>query len=248
MNARGGYDYLTGISAFSSGVRAHQGREIVRAVFERPVPWEVGFDRVEQTLSDESVESVSLCSVELRCNRPYSTDGFDAFNARYVERLLSMGVLTKGDDNSVGRTNVAQTDHSPDEQSMYAFSFIRNASTNRSLSFVIAGGGEVQGGTISPDTIVRYGETTEDAMLDKASFVLKVMEKRLEGLGLAWSDARSINVYTKHPIDGPVVHLIHDRIGEAGQHGIHRYYTAPPVEGIEFEMDVKGPTWEVALS
>jgi hypothetical protein len=246
-NTDGHYDFLTGIPAFSSGVRAHDGYDVVRAVFERPLPWATGFDRVERHFESEGLSNASLCSVELRCPRPYSSGGFDAFNETYVERLLSMGVFEKGTPTPVGRTNVAPVDHTPETQSMYAFSYVRPATTEREISFVIAGGGEVRGGTIDETTIVRYGDVTEAGMIEKATFVLDVMERRLRELDLAWADARTVNVYTKHPVDGAVSGLIDQRVGDTSLHGVHRYRTAPPVEHIEFEMDVKGPTWELAL-
>tara|TARA_A100001037_G_C15075237_1_gene601383 strand:- start:185 stop:943 length:759 start_codon:yes stop_codon:yes gene_type:complete len=245
-NPNGHYDFLTGISAFSSGVRAHAGFEIVRVVFERPVFWSDGFDIVERALDGNGSPSTSLCSIELRCSEPYSAGGFDDFNETYVERLLSMGVFERGQPNPVGRTNVAPIDRAPDQQSMYAFSYTREATTDRAVSFVIAGGGEVRGGEINDQTIVRYGETTPDAIEEKASFVLMVMEKRLNGLGLEWSHVRDVSVYTKHPIDSGVRTLISEQVGSTSLHGIHLYRTAPPVEHIEFEMDVKGPTWQEA--
>lgn len=244
----GHYDFLTGIPAFSSGIRAHDGFEVVRATFSRPVPWVEGFDRIERHFESESLTASALCSIELRCPKPYSADGFDTFNETYVERLLSMGVFEHGGTNPVGRTNVAPVEHAPSTQSMYAFSYVRPSTQPSGASFVIAGGGEVAGAAINDQTIVRYGDVSEDALVDKATFVLDVMEKRLGGLGLTWSEARAINVYTKHPVDGLVADLITSRVGDAALHGIHRYHTAPPVEHIEFEMDVKGPTWELALS
>ena len=247
INERGHYDYVTGIPAFSSGVRAHTGYEIVRAVFERPLPWSQGFDAIERHFERDGGSSTDLCSIELRCPSPYTAGGFDSFNETYVQRLLSMGVFESGEENPVGRTNVAPVQHAPGEQSMYAFSYVRPSTTERAASFVIAGGGEVRGGTIDSETIVSYGDVSEDGMMAKASFVLEVMSKRLECLGLSWSDARTVNVYTKHNIEGRVERLIEARVGETGVHGIHLYRTAPPVEHIEFEMDVKGPTWELAL-
>ena len=244
----GCYDFLTGIPAFSSGVCAHEGFEIVRAVFEQPLPWKAGFDRVERELDAQSISHASLCSVELRCPEPYSADGFDAFNAFYVERLVAMGVFESGSDNPVGRTNVAPIGFPVAEQCVYAFSYVRPATTDRAISFVIAGGGEVRGAKIGPDTIVSYSDVSGAGMTRKATFVLDVMEKRLTGLDLSWGDVRQINVYTKHPVDGVVSGLVKDRVGSAFVHGVHRFHSAPPVEAIEFEMDVKGATWEVALS
>lgn len=243
----GCYDYLTGIAAFSSGVRVQDGYEVVRCTFPRVVPWRSGFDTAEATLASNGVAPAALCAVELRCERPYSADGFDAFNETYVERLLSMGVFAKGDDNPVARTNVAPVRQAPDEQGMFAFSFVRPSTVDRGPSFVIAGGGEVRGGAINETTIVRFGETSDDAIGEKATFVMDVMEKRLTGLGLAWADARTVNVYTRHATPVAVQAALADRMGSAVVHGVHYYDTAPPVTDIEFEMDVKSPTWEQAL-
>ena len=246
-NPSGGYDFLTGISAYSSGVRSREGYEIIRAVFGDVVPWRQGFDRVEKQLADEGVSMRALCSVELRCSKPYSSDGFDAFNEAYVERLRAMGVLNRDEDNSVGRTNVAPLKHAPSEQSIFAFSYTRPVANEGQTSFIISGGGEVRGSAITSDTIVRYGETSADAIEEKVLFVLDVMEKRLTGLGLSWSDARMINVYTKHPVDGLVTEAILKCAGSSGLHGLHLFPTVPPVVNIEFEMDVKGPAWVLAL-
>ncbi len=244
----GHYDFLPGIPAFSCGVRAHEGFEIVRAVFANLVPWQEGCDLLGRHLASAGLEPPALCSVELRCSRPYSARGFDAFNETYIGRLLSMGVFRKDEINPVGRTNVSPVAHAPDEQSMYAFSYTRPATADAKPSFVIAGGGEVRGGSIDPDAIVRYGDVSEAGVLEKAAFMLDVMEKRLEGLALTWDDVRTVNVYTKHEFDESVSKLVDKRVGIGSLHGIHRYRTAPPVEHIEFEMDVKGPVWELALA
>lgn len=46
-------------------------------------------------------------------------------------------------------------------------------------SFVIAGGGDMRGGEGSlPERIVRYGETSSEAMRDKLRYVVAEMEQR----------------------------------------------------------------------
>jgi hypothetical protein len=209
----GGFDFLSGIAAFSSGVMAHEENEIVRAVLPGVIPWAQGFDRIEQHLASEHINPSSLCAIELRCPEPYSSDGFDAFNETYVDRLMSIGVFAKGEPNSVGRTNVAPVEYAPKEQGMLAFTYTRPITVRGRRSFVIAGGGEVRGGAINSDTIVRFGETSPAALTEKAEFVMDVMEKRLAGFGLSWADTRAINVYTKHPIEGPVLQSLRKRIG-----------------------------------
>jgi hypothetical protein len=164
-----------------------------------------------------------------------------------VERLISIGVFAEGELNPVGRTNVAPVEHAPDHQGMLAFSYTRPITVEGRRSFVIAGGGEVRGGAINSGSIVRFGEVSSSALVEKADFVMDVMEKRLAGFDLSWEHCRTINVYTKHPIEGPVLESLRRRVGEASIHGIHLYNTAPPVIDIEFEMDVKGPAWELTL-
>ena len=246
-HAPGGFDFLSGIAAFSSGVIAHDEKEIVRVILPDIVPWAEGFDRIEKHLESENVVPASLCAIELRCPKPYSSDGFDTFNERYVERLISIGVFAEGELNPVGRTNVAPVEHAPDHQGMLAFSYTRPITVEGRRSFVIAGGGEVRGGAINSGSIVRFGEVSSSALVEKADFVMDVMEKRLAGFDLSWEHCRTINVYTKHPIEGPVLESLRRRVGESSIHGIHLYNTAPPVIDIEFEMDVKGPAWELTL-
>ena len=46
-NARGGYRFLTGIPAFSSGAAAMPGFEVVRVTLNHPLPYRSGFDAID---------------------------------------------------------------------------------------------------------------------------------------------------------------------------------------------------------
>jgi hypothetical protein len=48
----GGYRFMPGISAFSCGVVATAGWEIVHATLAAPVPWREGFARIDRHLSE----------------------------------------------------------------------------------------------------------------------------------------------------------------------------------------------------
>ena len=48
----GGYRFLPGIPAFSSGVVAQPGWEIVHATLTAPVPWREGFARIDRQLRE----------------------------------------------------------------------------------------------------------------------------------------------------------------------------------------------------
>ena len=54
-DAPGGYRFLPGIPAFSSGVVAQPGWEIVHATLIQPVPWREGFARIDFLVPPDAV-------------------------------------------------------------------------------------------------------------------------------------------------------------------------------------------------
>jgi len=74
----GGYRYIPGIRAFSSGVVATSGWEIVHATLAAPVPWRDGFARIDRHLREAGRPRAALCGIELRSPAPFSFSGFDA--------------------------------------------------------------------------------------------------------------------------------------------------------------------------
>jgi hypothetical protein len=241
----GGYRFLPGIAPYSGGVVSAPGFEVVHATLRRPLPYRRGFDRVERHLAAEGRTRSALCGVELRSPEPFTFDGFAAFNAGYARILEAWGLFVEG-VNPVARTNVAPEADPPVEPMLYGFSYMRPVSHASPPTFVVAGAGELPEGVLSPEAIVRGGETSAGAIAEKAAFVLGLMESRLHGLGAGWAQVTAIDVYTIHPIDRLLPESILRRVGTAGVHGVRWYYSRPPIEGIEFEMDVRGvrvETW-----
>ena len=81
----------------------------------------------------------------------------------------------------------------------------RSASPSRrsepTPTFVVAGSGEAREGRRNyRDHTVRLGETSPDAMREKARYVLGEMERRLALLGFAWADTTATQVYTVHDL------------------------------------------------
>jgi len=67
--------------------------------------------------------------------------------------------------NPVARTNVAPEVGPPGEAVLYAFSYtVPLENDNLPPTFIIAGAGELREGNLSPDYIVRAGETGMDAV------------------------------------------------------------------------------------
>jgi hypothetical protein len=146
--------------------------------------------------------------------------------------------IFQGGRNPVARSNVCPEIDPPPEPSFYAFSFTTQDPAP-APSFVVAGSGEAQEGAARySERTVRFGETTPDAMREKAAYVLGEMERRMALLGFSWADATAAQVYT--------VHDIHPFLGDeivrrgAARGGLTWHYCRPPVHGLEYEMDCRG--------
>ena len=241
----GNYRFLPGITAFSSGVIAAPGHEIVHATLGAVLPWREGFALIERHLRAQGRPRTALCAVELRSPAPFTFQGFAGFNEGYRALLGEWGILV-GDDNPIARTNVAPVFAPPREPSLYAFSYTVAGATP-APTFVVAGAGEMRDRAQGADGIVRHGDTSPDAMREKARFVMNVMQERMRALGADWSRASTIDVYTAQPIPGFLEDLLRPA-GAAAIHGLRWFPSRPPIQGLEFEVDLRGVGRELTLS
>jgi hypothetical protein len=241
----GTYRYLPGIPAFSSGVVATAGWEIVHATLREPLPWRAGFERIERHLRGEGRPRTALCGIELRSPAPFTFEGFDGFNQGYRALLGEWGILA-GDDNPIPRTNVAPVMGAPAEPSLYGFAYTVPGATPEP-TFVVAGAGEMRDRARGAQGIVRLGDTSPEAMREKARFVMGIMQDRLGALGGAWSRVTAIEVYTALPIDSALLAEILGPAGPAAIHGIRWFPSRPPIQGLEFEADMRGVARELAV-
>ena len=92
---------------------------------------------------------------------------------------------------------------------------------------------------------IRSGETTVEAMRQKAIFVLGQMEKRMLALGFGWADTTATQVYTVHDLHPFLADEIVLR--GAARSGLTWHFNRPPVIGLEYEMDCRGVMHEHAL-
>ncbi|MBT3266380.1 RidA family protein [Candidatus Poribacteria bacterium] len=232
-NAPGHYRFIEGIPAYSGGVVADGGHEVVHVTLQTGVPWRDGFAIVDAHLRAEGHERRALCAVQLRCPEPYTFGGFDEFNGEYRSLLDAWDVCVDG-RNPVARSNVAPVANPPGVQCLYAFSYVRPAPDAAGPTFVVAGSGEYDEAT----GIHREGDTSAEAMRDKAAYVMRVMSARLEALGVGWAHVNRTNVYTAHTPNG-LADAVLGGMGAARSHGLHLFDARPPIVGIEFEMDVR---------
>ena len=231
-----GYSFIPGPSQYSAGVGALPGFALERARFANPMPLREGFDRIAAYLKAAGHPLTAFCACELRSPAPFTEQGFKDFNAVYTEVLSSWGVLING-ANPVGRSNVCPEVNPPAEPSFYAFTYAVPAA-DAAPSYMISGSAEAgEGPGNYRDTIVRLGDTSAQAMQEKASFVLNEMERRMSAFGGDWSVATGVQIYTVHDI----YPFIESELGKRGllRHGLTWHFNRPPVQDLEYEMDCR---------
>ena len=244
-NPRGGYAFIKGISPYSAGVVALLGFEIEHVRLAAPHPLKSGFDLIDRHLRLRGRPRQALCAIELRSPSPFTFRGFQTFNESYVALLRNWDILLDG-INPVARTNVAPEVDPPREPVLYGFSVTVRAG-KAAPSFVVAGAGELPEGSLDPHDVIRRGETSADALAEKIRFVMDRMTSRLAALGVNWAQVTTTQIYTVHDIHPFVRAEILGGMREAGRAGILWYFARPPIESIEYEMDVRGSRRETIL-
>ncbi len=230
-----------GKTPYSCGAIAAPGYEIIHATLRQSLPWRDGFAFIERHLASIGRPRAALCAIELRCAKPYRPDqwmGPGTFNQQYMDLLESWGLYVDG-ENPVARTNVCPESNPPMEQVLFGFSYTVPTSGDTHPTFVVAGSAE------SPE--VRRGETSQDAIRQKTENVVATMLSRLAALGGRLEDVSTIDVYTVHDVSPLLWSEIRDSLGPASRYGIHWYYSRPPIDDREIEIDLRCIRQEILL-
>ena len=248
--APGGYRFITHAFQYSGGVAAEPGFRIERARFARPPKLADGFNAIEAHLSRLGRPPTAFCACELRSPAQFTEAGFVAFNRHYVQRLEAWGIF-RDEVNPVARSNVCPEIDPPEAPVFYAFSYTvvddRGPSDGDAApSFVCAGSGEArEGGASYAERIVRLGDQSPAGMREKARFVLGEMERRMSALGFGWADVTATQVYTVYDVHPFLADEIVRR--GAASAGLTWHYARPPVQGLDYEMDVRGLARELVI-
>jgi hypothetical protein len=240
--SKGGYRYIKGLFQYSAGVAALPGFEIERVRFSTPLSITDGFEAIEAYLKGIGRPVEAFCACELRSPAPFDDEGFHEFNREYIKPLIEWGIV-EGEDNPIARSNVCPKIGAPAEPCFYAFSYTVPTKSNAKRSFVIAGSAETpEGNDKYQDATVRCGEQTPDAMREKAQWVLGEMERRLIALDLGWADVSATHVYSVYDIH-PLMET--ELVGRgAAKGGITWQYCRPPLDVLDYEMDVRSVALE----
>jgi len=242
----GGYRYIPAVFQYSGGVAAEPGFALVRMRFERPLALADAFNAVEAHLAAVGRPVAAFAHCELRSPAPFSEEGFVRFNRAYVERLQAWGIFPGGNsqNNPVARTNVCPVYGPPSEPSMFAFAYTVPEGRSLRGGFMVAGSGEAREAAGQPyrDRIIALHDASVEGMRAKVECVIEAMRLRLFALGLDWTVPHTTQVYTVLNIGHLVGEcLARDRIVDSGAVW---HYARPPVEGLDFEMDVNGAASE----
>lgn len=243
---KGNYSFIRGIAPYSAGARADAGYEIVHVRLNQPVALKDGFTLTQQHLAANGRPVHALCAMELRSPRPFTFQGFSDFNAGYIQILKDWTIIVD-DVNPIARTNIAPEIGPPSVPSLYGFSYTVHSSGNHK-TFVVAGGGELPEGSLSPNDVVRRGDTSADGLREKIQFVMGLMSGRLQSLEVGWGEVTTANMYTMHPVCGMLANDIVRPMGASAVHGVTWYYSRPPIVTIEYEMDLRGVGRDILLN
>ncbi len=237
----GGYRYAKGPFQYSAGVAAEPGFAIERVRFRGVAPLTEGFRAIEAYLRALGRPLTAFCACELRSPAPFTESGFVAFNRVYVGTLERWG-LFRDEANPVARSNVCPAYDAPTEPGFHAFSYTMpqgGAAGEAPHTFVISGAAEAAEGPGSyAERIIRPGDTSPDAMCEKARYVVGALEKRMGALGMGWNAATATQAYTVHDLFPVLESELAARGAVAG--GLTWHYARPPVEGLDYEMDARG--------
>jgi hypothetical protein len=236
LHSSGAYRFLPAIAPYSSGVAAEKGYDIVGLRFDAPPSVAEGFARLDRELAARGLPPTALVGVELRSPAPFGFGAFDEFNVVYRELLRERGLL-EGDVNPIARTNVVPVHGAAPEPVLLSAFVVQEARGAGGSDFVVAGGGEVDGG-LDPANIVARGDLSEEGLGRKIAFVIEEMRVRLAGLGHTPEDPTLVNVYTAYESAGLSAALV-DGLPAVGRSGFVRWLTRPPLVEVDFEMDCR---------
>ncbi len=242
--ATGGYAYLPGGAfPFSNGVRALPGYFLTRVRLRQRPSLDDGLAMAAAWLRSVNRPPAALALCELRSPAALPRSGFAGANEIYTALLAKYGFGAPG-SFPVGRSNVAPRIDAPTQSSLHAFSYaspVTSATEPGGRDFIISGKAEL---SESPPRIIAEGDVTARGLRAKAEYVIEDLRLRTAALGARWSDITGCQLYTVHSLDS-VLDLLADPVLCAA--GISYIPAFPPVQLLEFEVDVRGVSVELTL-
>jgi len=224
IKAPGGFRFLATDGPFSAGVAAEPGYAIVRLIAPRYTPLAEGFRMVERTLEVAGRTPAALCAMELRVPKPMSRAGFEEFNRGYVAQHERWGLRVDG-HMAPARTNVAPEVDPPDEPSLHAFCYTIEDKAPRN-TFVIAGVAEPLGTKGGPPAFWKA--------------IVETIDANMTALGVDWGDVTEAQLYATRADHEMFGEGELPRFGEVVRPGLRWFFSRPPIDDLNLEIDVRG--------
>ncbi|MBI4675286.1 MAG: RidA family protein [Chloroflexi bacterium] len=243
-NSRGNFHFLRGGAAYSHAVIADPGYAIQYVTFLHPLPVAQGFDWIADYLQNQGRPTQAVCAIQLRSPRPLTMQEFGAFNAQTYRPALEKHDLLVEGVSPMTRSNLAVEINPPAQAVLYAFGYtVPSGDTGATRDFILSGAGDMD----ANGKIIRGGETSDDALRDKAKFVMDDLSARLKTLDVTWDDSTAFNVYCAYDLFPYLRETVLEPLGRAQLQGVHWYFMRPPIQGLELEADARRVLREVYL-
>jgi hypothetical protein len=84
-------------------------------------------------------------------------------------------------------------------------------------------------------------------MAEKAAHVMATQAARLAALGGTWAQVTAVDIYTACPIHRFLASGVLERVGPAAIHGVTWHLSRPPIQELEYEMDMRGVRQEIRV-
>lgn len=239
----GGFSYLIGgPPPFSNGVAALPGYILTRVRLRCAVPLAEGLAVAAAHLASHGRPGAALAACELRSPAPMTREDFSSFNTHYVGLLRRNGFGAES-GFPVARSNMAPLFTPPAVNTLFAFTYAAPATGGAAggRDYLISGKPE---STSSPPGVIAPGLVSPFGMAAKAAFVVAELQSRVAGLGRDWADITGAQAYTMHSLDGIADLLRSSGLGGAG---LTLFPAYPPVVGLDFEIDVRSVSVEMAI-
>jgi hypothetical protein len=243
--AGGGYEFIPGLPFASNGVVASPGMSIQRGIFAEPILLPDGYDAVRAYLEGLGRPLQALCGLDLQLPATRTLQDFVVFNGEYLAQLDAWE-LPRAGSSPVARTNVAPVSGAPSRPAVRSFSYTVD-SPSAVKTFVVSGVAELPDDATGPQDVVRSGETSADALLEKLRFVVAAVAARVEALGAQWDNMVAVHLYAAHDLAFSLVREVLSERGIVPVHGVTWHDAAPPVDVLELEVDVRRYEREITI-
>jgi hypothetical protein len=243
----GGYGSLPGLRFASNAVVALPGNQLHHAVLAKPLALDRGFDFVHGHLKEMGRPIEALAGIELQLPRSLTPEAFRDFNSDYLNRLAEWALLRGDGSSRLARTNVAPIDYPLPDASIVAFTFAMPGRSTRP-DYVVSGVAEVPDGRAYPDDIIRRGESSPGALVDKMRCVVGQVRERIAAIGTAWRQGDQVHLYSTYDVAFSLQREVLNRRGICPTYGITWHDASPPALELAVEIDVRRYSREITVA